>query len=78
MIVGALILLVGVGVGFVLGSAFRRQRSSLDLSKPICTCKHGFSLHQEGQRCRQTWCMCQVYVGPDPMYSGHWTPSKSL
>lgn len=78
MLVGASISIVGLAAGFVLGSAFRRQRGSSDLSKPICTCKHGFSMHRNGQMCATTWCECQVYVGPDPMLSGHWTPSKSL
>jgi hypothetical protein len=35
-------------------------------------------MHRDGHRCSEIWCGCQVYVGPDPMLSGHWTPSKSL
>uniref|UniRef100_UPI003F496783 hypothetical protein n=1 Tax=Pseudonocardia sp. CA-138482 TaxID=3240023 RepID=UPI003F496783 len=66
MLVGAGLLLAGWAVGRV---SRRRPKSPA----PICSCGHGYGMHEQGGgRCRDekrryVRCNCQVYDGPEPL-----------
>lgn len=79
--------LLGVAFGYILGRMHHKaMKANAGPPAPICMCDHNFGDHVEGGRCKADirdsyrrrigGCACQVYVGPDPVLSGHWTPSK--
>jgi hypothetical protein len=49
LLVGAAILLIGVVLGFVLGTFRRVLSPSEQVPKAICSCKHGLGQHDEKQ-----------------------------
>jgi hypothetical protein len=86
LVYGASFLLVG----YQLGRRYRRgagPRPPAPPPEPICMCGHNFSNHEDGGYKCQTAvmhpiltgskigsCACRIYVGPDPVLSGHWHP----
>ncbi len=77
LIAGAVIALVGFGLGHLTG---RRQRTPLGRPPTVCEgCKHGLSYHDEHGKCHATTrdrspyvgahtvpCTCVQYVGEIP------------
>ena len=83
VILGGFASITFMGVGYLIGKRSRRTKVGGVLA-PFCMCRHGYSSHDGGYRCEFTLrdrfgdsigqCPCTVYVGPDPVLSGHWIP----
>jgi hypothetical protein len=83
MLTGAIILLVGVVIGALIGRMAWPARGMAPKPgepKPVCGCKHHYSMHDQSGRCHeQEWryskgegehwvdCACQRYTGPEPL-----------
>ena len=78
MLIGALILFIGIVVGRL--SSRLKPRAIDGEPKPICGCKHHYSMHDENGKCqfeedyhwhkgerRSDTCPCQRYSGPEPL-----------
>lgn len=86
MVIGALLLSIGLLVGFIFGAYMRRLKTPRipPPPEPICLCSHGYHAHEDGRKCRvevyanyrMGRCACQSYVGPDPILSGLWMASE--
>jgi hypothetical protein len=79
VLVGALILVVGLIIGGIVGRITRPGWKYRE-PKPFCGCKHHYSMHDKDGRCREQierwserqdfhWvqCPCQHYTGPEPL-----------
>jgi hypothetical protein len=82
--VGAIVLVgIGVFLGFMTAKAGKKTPPNFT---PRCQCDHVYSLHEKGYKCqsdnfvRRNYyterhaCQCTIYVGPDPLISGLWSP----
>lgn len=78
-----------VAVGFTIGYHFRildKRAAEFDPT-PRCQCKHIYTTHKKGYSCqaqdvvdrnghvdKYRNCPCTIYLGPDPLVSGLWSP----
>jgi hypothetical protein len=71
MLTGALILLMGLIIGYLLGRAMNRAKKlgikPAKEPKPICGCTHHYSMHN-----RDGTCHGKVYLGEDRDYISHY------
>lgn len=83
--IGAVVLVaIGYFLGFIVTKANKTKAPDFT---PRCQCGHVYSIHKKGYRCQSDdtirkggvvdkfrTCPCTIYVGPDPMISGLWSP----
>lgn len=86
--IAVIAVLVGGAFGYILGCLHKKAvKANAGPPAPICMCNHNFGDHAKGGKCSADIrskvfkdlvgnCPCQVYVGPDPVLSGYWTPAK--
>lgn len=83
-LIGTVIAAVAFFIGYYCRGIDKRTAAP-DLT-PRCQCKHIFSAHKKGYACQAIdhvkrnhfteaiRCSCTIYVGPDPILSGLWSP----
>lgn len=75
---------------YIAFCAIFRVGEKVDTTIPQCQCNHVYSNHMKGYKCQaginvkrnsyteRLACPCTIYVGPDPLISGLWSPPTEM